>query len=384
MSLNRRDFLRLAGSGAGVMALTGTSSMALAAAPEAVSAPTPARPLRLCFNENALGMSNAAKKAAARALYDQASLYPFMRCEDLRKACAAYMGAKPETIVLTHGSAEAIRASIESHIEGDTQLVTAELTYSDGEDTARRNGLKVVKVPMLQNWGMNIEGMKKAVAEHKGCSIVYFVNPNNPTSTICDSRELNDWIRSRPANTFFVIDEAYGEYVDSKKFVSAATLVAEGCENVAVLKTFSKLFAMAGMRVGFSYSTAATAKTIRSQVAYDVMLNIAAVEAAIAELGDKTFIERSRRENKAARDITVKCLTDLGIEVLPSQTNFVFIKLTKGTTLKEFAERMKSANILVGRPFPPATDWCRVSLGTAADMRFFAQTMRQFRAKGWI
>ena len=70
--------------------------------------------------------------------------------------------------------------------------------------------------------------------------------------------------------------------------------------------------------------------------------------------------------------------------MLPSQTNFVFIKLTKGTTLKEFAERMKSANILVGRPFPPATDWCRVSLGTAADMRFFAQTMRQFRAKGWI
>lgn len=381
MPLNRRDFLRMAGSGAGALALAAQAPAALAAeAPFA--APTAARPLRLCFNENALGMSEAAKKAAARAVYERASLYPFMRCEDLRKACAAYMKAKPETIVLTHGSAEAIRAAIESHIEGPTQLVTAELTYSDGEDCARRNGLKVVKVPMGKNWSMNIKGMKEAVAAFKGRSIVYFVNPNNPTGTICNSRELNDWIRSKPADTFFVVDEAYGEYVDDKKWVSAATLVQEGLDNLCVLKTFSKLFAMAGMRVGFSYSTKKTADTIRSQVAYDVMLSIPSVEAALAELADKDFIERSRAENKKAREITCGAFDELGIEYLPSQTNFVLMRL-KGS-LKDFAGRMKAEHILVGRPFPPADNWCRISFGTVADMQYFVKKLREFRAKGWV
>lgn len=379
MPLVRRDLLRLAGA---TMLAFGGSALAAPVSKPPFQAPTQKTPLRLCFNENALGMSDAAKKAASRAIAEQSSLYPFMRCEVLRKACAAYMGGKPENIVLTHGSAEAIRASIESHIVENTQLVIPELTYSDGEDCARRNGIEVVKVPMLKDLSIDIEGMKKKVVAHKGRSIVYFVNPNNPTSTICDSKVLNDWIRSKPENTFFVIDEAYGEYVDSKKFVSAKTLVDEGFDNLTVLKTFSKLFAMAGMRVGFAYSAAKTSDQIRTQVAYDVMLNIAAVEAALAEISDKEFIEMSRRENAQARALVCKCFDELGIKYLPSQTNFVFMEL-KGP-LKEFAERMKAEHILVGRPFPPATQWCRISLGTVEDMRYFVRKLNEFRAKGWV
>lgn len=381
MSLNRRDFFCFAGAGASVLAFSGAVSAA-AVSTTSFKAPTADKPLRLCFNENALGMSVAARKAAARAIEEQGSLYPFMRCEALRKACAAYMGGKPENIVLTHGSAEAIRASIECNIADDTQLVVPELTYSDGEDCAKRNGIKVVKVPMLKDLSIDIEAMKKAVASHKGRSIVYFVNPNNPTSTICDSKVLNDWIRSKPADTFFVIDEAYGEFVDSKKFVSAKTLVDEGLDNLAVLKTFSKLFAMAGMRVGFSYAVPQTTDKIRTKVAYDVMLNIAAVEAALVELNDKEFIEASRRENAQARDLVCRAFDELKIEYLPSQTNFVFMKL-KGS-LKDFAGHMKSENIWVGRPFPPATQWCRISLGTVQDMQYFVKKLHEFRRKGWV
>lgn len=383
MPLNRRELLRLAGAGAGVFALAGsTGAVAAPVTKPSFQAPTASRPLRLCFNENALGMSDAAKKAAAQAIAEQSSLYPFARCEVLRKACAQYMGGKPENIVLTHGSAEAIRASIECNIVGDTQLVIPELTYSDGEDCARRNGIKIVKVPMLPDWSIDIEGMKKAVAAHKGRSVVYFVNPNNPTSTVCDSKVLNDWIRSKPADTFFVIDEAYGEFVDSKKFVSAKTLVDEGFENLSVLKTFSKIFAMAGMRVGFSYAAPKTSDKIRSKVAYDVMLNIAAVEAALVEIKDKAFIEMSRKENAQARALVFHAFDELKIDYLPSQTNFVFMQL-KGS-LKEFADRMKAEHVLVGRPFPPATQWCRISLGTVQDMQYFVEKLREFRAKGWV
>lgn len=381
MPLNRRDLFRFAGAGAGVLALGSAAAAAPVSRPAFVP-PSPSKPLRLCFNENALGMSAAAKKAAVRAIEEEASLYPFMRCEVLRKACAAYMGGKPENIMLTHGSAEAIRASIECNIDENTQLVIPELTYSDGEDCAKRNGIKVVKVPMREDLSIDIDGMKKAVAAHKGRSIVYFVNPNNPTSTICDSKVLNAWIRSKPADTFFVIDEAYGEFVDSKQFVSAKTLVDEGLDNLAVLKTFSKLFAMAGMRVGFSYATAKTTDKIRTKVAYDVMLNIAAVEAALSEINDKAFIEMSRKENADARALLCSALDELKIKYLPSQANFVFMEL-KGS-LKEFSDRMKAENILVGRPFPPATQWCRISLGTVADMRYFVEKLRQFRRNGWV
>lgn len=381
MPLNRRDLFRFAGAGAGVLALGSAAAAAPVSRPAFVP-PSPSKPLRLCFNENALGMSAAAKKAAVRAIEEEASLYPFMRCEVLRKACAAYMGGKPENIMLTHGSAEAIRASIECNIVENTQLVIPELTYSDGEDCAKRNGIKVVKVPMREDLSIDIDGMKKAVAAHKGRSIVYFVNPNNPTSTVCDSKVLNAWIRSKPADTFFVIDEAYGEFVDSKQFVSAKTLVDEGLDNLAVLKTFSKLFAMAGMRVGFSYATAKTTDKIRTKVAYDVMLNIAAVEAALSEINDKAFIEMSRKENADARALLCSALDELKIKYLPSQANFVFMEL-KGS-LKEFSDRMKAENILVGRPFPPATQWCRISLGTVADMRYFVEKLRQFRRNGWV
>lgn len=381
MPLNRRDLFRFAGAGAGVLALGSAAAAAPVSRPAFVP-PSPSKPLRLCFNENALGMSAAAKKAAVRAIEEEASLYPFMRCEVLRKACAAYMGGKPENIMLTHGSAEAIRASIECNIVENTQLVIPELTYSDGEDCAKRNGIKVIKVPMREDLSIDIDGMKKAVTAHKGRSIVYFVNPNNPTSTVCDSQVLNSWIRSKPADTFFVIDEAYGEFVDSKQFVSAKTLVDEGLDNLAVLKTFSKLFAMAGMRVGFSYATAKTTDKIRTKVAYDVMLNIAAVEAALSEINDKAFIEMSRKENADARALLCSALDELKIKYLPSQANFVFMEL-KGS-LKEFSDHMKAENILVGRPFPPATQWCRISLGTVADMRYFVEKLRQFRRNGWV
>lgn len=380
MSVNRRDLFRVAGAGVGAWMFGVGATQAAIAVPKFVP-PTAKSPLALCFNENSLGMSPSAK-AAAQASLAQASRYPFARAEALRKACAKFMGGKPENIMLTHGSAESIRAAIESHIVPNTQVVVPELTYSDGEDTARKNKLKVVKVPMGPKWSIDIEGMKKAVAAHNGFSIVYFVNPNNPTSTIVSSKALNDWIKSKPANTFFVVDEAYAEFVEDKSFVSTKTLVDAGYDNLCVLKTFSKIFAMAGMRIGFTYAVPAVVKQCRTQVAYDVMLNIAGIEAALAELNDKEFLELSRKENDAARKVTYAALDELKLEYLPSQTNFVFVNLK--SDLKTFADRMKAKNILVGRPFPPATQWCRISLGTVAEMKYFVAVLKDFRKAGWI
>lgn len=353
MQLNRRELLLGATAGALMMSSTAHAKPVVDVPPFA--APTAKNPMLLCFNENPLGMSLKAKVAAKNAL-DNASRYPFIRVEALRAACAKFMGGKPENVMPSHGSAESIRAVIEAYLTPETQFVVPALTYSDGEDTVRKNGhTRITKVPMGKNWSIDLEGLKKAVASYKGPSIVYFVNPNNPTSTIVDSKALLNWIRSKPANTMFVIDEAYAEFVNAPGFVSAKVLVDEGYENLCVLKTFSKIFAMAGMRLGFTYAAPSVIKKARAHVAYDVMMNTCSIEAALAELK---------------------------IDYLKSQTNFVFMDLK--APLKPFMDRMKAENIMVGRPFPPATTWCRISLGTPDQMRYFVKKLKEFRQKNWI
>lgn len=383
MTIQRRTLFATAAISAAGMTLTGCAAQAAkaGAAAAAFVPPTAEKPLLLCFNENPLGMSPAAKKAVAAAA-EKGSRYPFARVEVLRKAVAQYMGGKTDNILLTHGSAEAIRASIESYKTADVQVVAPELTYSDGTDTADKNGMKVTRVAMGKDWSIDIAAMKKAVASWKGSSVVYFVNPNNPTSTIVNSTELLDWIASRPARTVFVVDEAYAEFVADPMFKSAKTLVDAGFENVIVLRTFSKIFAMAGMRLGFAYAVPATIARVKKHVAYDIMMSVPAIEAALAELADPAFLTYSREQNAEARTILTAALDKLGIAYLPSQTNFVFMNLK--APLKPFADRMKAEAIWVGRPFPPALTWCRVSLGTPAETAYFVKKLFEFREKGWV
>lgn len=383
MTIQRRTLFATAAISAAGMTLTGCAAQAAKAeaAAAAFVPPTEEKPLLLCFNENPLGMSPAAKKAVAAAA-EKGSRYPFARVEVLRKAVAQYMGGKTDNILLTHGSAEAIRASIGSYKTADVQVVAPELTYSDGTDTADKNGMKVTRVAMGKDWSIDIAAMKKAVSSWKGSSVVYFVNPNNPTSTIVNSTELLDWIASRPARTVFVVDEAYAEFVADPTFKSAKTLVDAGFENVIVLRTFSKIFDMAGMRLGFAYAVPATIARVKKHVAYDIMMSVPAIEAALAELADPAFLTYSREQNAEARTILTAALDKLGIAYLPSQTNFVFMNLK--APLKPFADRMKAEAIWVGRPFPPALTWCRVSLGTPAETAYFVKKLFEFREKGWV
>lgn len=197
-----------------------------------------------------------------------------------------------------------------------------------------------------------------------------------------DTNALFDWIRGKPANTVFILDEAYAEFVEDKSYRSAAELVREGLDNVIVLKTFSKIFAMAGLRLGFAYAAPERVKKVHDHIAYDFFQNTPAIEAALAEMNDKAFLKQSLEETLESRRIMEEVLKELQLEYLPSQTNFVFFNLKK--PLKVFADAMKAEHIMVGRPFPPATTWCRVSYVRPAEMKYVADVMRALRTKGVI
>lgn len=381
MNVKRRQLLKLSGALAGGVALAGLNRSALAdALPSSsatFSAPTAEHPIRINFNENPLGMSPRAQ-AAARDAVVKANRYAKEEIIALRSQLAGRYQLPDESILLTAGSSEGIRAAIEAYATLDTQLVIPALTYGDGEHFAAIAGMKITKVPMLAGWQFDINGLKQAVANHAGPSLVYLVNPNNPTATITPADAIEPWIASKPANTLFIVDEAYAEFVNDPRFRSVGPLLKQGADNVILLKTFSKIYAMAGMRVGYAVAQPALIARLANHVAGE-KINFCGVNAALASLHDDAFVTYSKKSNDTSRQILLQALDALNLDYLPSEANFVFFKLN--TPLAAFQQQMKQAGILVGRAFPPADDWCRISLGTPQEMTFVAHTLKQFRSQ---
>lgn len=325
LALRRRTFLNFSLLGAAVSAALPVKAFSQeTAANISFLAPTAENPIRINFNENALGMSPSAQ-AAARDAVAKGNRYAKAEITQLHgKLCDMYKVPK-NFLLLTDGSSEGIRALMGAYSRlPKVQLVIPELTYGDGEHFANLYNVPVVKVPMLADWKVDVAGLKKAVDGFDGFSIVYFVNPNNPTSTVTPASEIEPWVKSKPDNTLFIADEAYAEYVSDPKFKSMAGLIQDGLDNVVLLKTFSKLYAMAGMRVGFAVGAPSIIKMMKDQVAGE-KLNYPGVTAALVSLDDEPFQAYSRASNLESREILASCLDKLGVKYLPSSTNFMFL-----------------------------------------------------------
>ena len=174
------------------------------------------------------------------------------------------------------------------------------------------------------------------------------------------------------------MDEAYADYVTSQDYRTADALVRKGMDNVLVLRTFSKIHAMAGMRMGYLIATEDRVKHVMQYVEEDAMtISYPGVMAGIASIQDAEFLEMSKKSNILSRSIMLDALEELKLTCLPSQTNFLFHKIN--VPLGEYQTSMKQRHIIVGRAFPPADGWCRLTLGTPGEMKFVAKTMMELR-----
>lgn len=343
-------------------------------------------PLLLNFNENSLGMSPKAKQAIIDAL-PNAFRYP----DDARSALMSELGnafkLSDKHITLGNGSSETIQAAVqyvanmgqkESKV---VQLIVPDPTFNYAELYAEPLGVKIVKVPVDKTLAFDLETMQKKAQEFDGISMVYICNPNNPTAMLTPTAPLANWIKSAKENVFFIIDEAYGEFARAPEFISAISLVEAGYKNLIVTRTFSKIYALAGLRVGYGVANPDVITQIDNFVSID-NTNTAGAVAALASLKDKAYEEYSRKSIDASRQMVVDALKELQIEYAPSYANFIFHKV-KGD-VKTYQNRMKEAHIMVGREFPPAYGWSRLTLGTPEEMRYFVTTLKVFRTKGWI
>jgi len=336
-------------------------------------------PVRLSSNENALGLCPAARQAVIDGI-TEANRYPFAMRTEVRNALAAKHGVSPDCIVLGNGSTELLQMMVQATASRRTKLILAEPTFEDVSEYSLPETYVREAVPLDQRMAHDIGRMRELAQKSWDPVLVYICNPNNPTGTLTPSNEVDEWIESAPENVRFLMDEAYFEYANDPDYSSSIKWIMDR-PNVLVVRTFSKIYGMAGMRLGYGISHPTTARHIR-QFMGSTNTNALALRAALASLNDTGLIARSLESNARGAGILRECLDELGLETLPSHTNFVMHRINGD--LQAYISRMREHDMLVGRPFPPMLTYNRLSIGLPEEMERFAETLRTFRQNGWV
>lgn len=367
MELSRRDLL----TASAIMLMRPISSIAAPPGARPATAPSAdgTEPIVLCWNENPYGPSPAARAAIARSIADGCR-YPDDENPRLVGLLAEKAGFGPDHIVTGTGSGELLRALGMLAARQQGEIVAADPTYAELTGYAQRTGATLKLVPVDKQLRHDLSAMHAAVSAKT--RLVYICNPNNPTGTMVDAATIAAFVTSLPEHVTTVIDEAYLEFVEGTP--SSASLVT-GSKRVVVLRTFSKLHGMAGIRYGYGIARPEVIEEISA--ACMTTPNIFAVRGANASLGDKQFLADCRRRIVASRTRLTAELTRLHFPYAEPHGNFVFFDT--GVPIKQFSDFMQHRNILVGRRFPPFETWCRITIGTEPQMEAFTEGLRAFR-----
>lgn len=379
--MRRREFIR-AGTLSGIVA--GTSALGASADPLAALVATPRRRtstdrIRLNSNENPLGISPAAKDAVIEAI-TVANRYPSDQQAALVTKLAAAHEVSENQIVIGTGSAEVLQMVVQAYAAPRAKLVMADPTYEAVTNYQRTEAYELIKVPLTASYEHDLDRMREAAESSGHPALVYLCNPNNPTATITPSAAIDEWIADAPEHVFFLSDEAYIEYVEDERMWSSLPWIQKK-RNIVVVKTFSKIYGMAGLRLGYGIAHPDTAARL-TDFASRNNANQIAIAAAGASFRDEELITKSREVNRQSREMTETTLDELGLERMPTQANFLMHRISGD--LATYRNRMADAGFLVGRDFPPKLDWNRLSFGLPEDMGRFCDTLRDFRKKGWI
>lgn len=331
---------------------------------------------RLNSNENPYGPSERARQAMIEA-FPEGCRYPWRQYHALEELIAKQEGVTPEHIVLGAGSHEILRLAGTAYGVHGGEVLIPHPTFEGMESYAASVGAYVHRVPLTEDFELDLEAMDRRITQ--AVRLVFVCNPNNPTGTIVAGDRLRDFCQTVARRAVVLVDEAYHDYVEAAEYSSMIDLVRQG-HNIIVSRTFSKIHGLAGLRVGYGVARPDIASRLRRfRTSHSV--NILGLRAAMASYQDKDFQAFSRRKNAEVRSYLYRVLGELGYRYLPSHANFVFFHL--GRDAQVFQEAMEKRGVLVGRPFSPYLDWCRVSLGTMEEMKFFATALRELTGQTW-
>ena len=320
---------------------------------------------KLANNENNWGIPDSVMKAMEGA-WKYAGRYGYPD-PGIAEAIAEFDGVKPENVMVTAGSGEVLNVVGTTFLLGGKKVLGVEPSYASVYQHATTIKSEAIKLPLTKDYrqdiGMIIDAAKKHQSE---LGFVYICNPNNPTGAIVTKQEIKQLLDGLPAGMPVLIDEAYHHYVDDPNYATSMPYVTEG-RPVVVARTFSKIAAMAAMRIGYAV---ATPEIIQKMWPWSTgSVNVLARYGATAALKNKPAMEEAKRKTIALREKTARDLTALGYEVIPSQTNFFMVGLRR--EVQPVIQAFREEGVLVGRPFPPMTQHLRVSVGLPEEMDRF-------------
>jgi len=403
--ISRRRFGKLFGAGAALVAAKPVASLArpwssidadefarFTASPSTNGESTAI--VRLSANENPYGPSPMAIKAMTDS-FNLACRYPDEHADGLIETLAKINNVKRDQILLGNGSGEILKlcaaaftgpmtaggnrpvelaprsrgGAMPAFLPGRGKMIVPDPTFEAILNHARVNQAEVVRVPLTSNFSHDVTKMLSAARE----GLIYICNPNNPTASITPKSEIRALLSQAPQATMVLIDEAYYHYADSSDYESVIPLVKDH-PNLIVARTFSKIYGMAGLRLGYCVAQRETIERMRPHQTWD-SINIMALAAGIASLNDEDQVTTGRRVNTETKKFVVGELDTMGYKSIPSQANFIMVDLRR--PVAPLIGGLRQRNVQVGRLFPALPNHMRITIGKRPEMDAFLAAFRQ-------
>lgn len=328
---------------------------------------TDPRAIRLNANENPFGPSPKSIEAMADELH-RGQFYPGDVLRAFKAKLAVFAGVSPENLTLYNGSGSAINAMGDLFLNPDDEVVISSPTYMQYYDLPGHYGAKLVEVPALDGLYTNLEGILEAITEKT--KIIFICNPNNPTGTLLPKGTLKAFISKLPKHVICIVDEAYIDWIDEPDYMSAISLVNDET-NLIVFRTFSKIYGMAGIRMGYAVSNTALSQAIASSANIFYSNRIAAA-GAMASIADKEFYDKVYLNNKTQRKYLISEMEKMGFDVVPSQTSFIYFNPHSDN--EKIMEELDARFIFIRRFTDP---YLRVSIGRPEQNQAFLDAIKE-------
>ena len=368
--LSRRNWLKTTSLGSGLALLGGAGILPSLSAEEIKKYnPRPmAGPIRLGSNENPYGPSESMRKAMTSA-FDMGCRYPWASNASLVKMLAEKEGVPEDHIVLVAGSTEGLKVAGITFGKGG-EIITCAPTFLSMMEYAELWGTEINWVPLTKDLDFDLDEIEKRVTHET--RLVFLCNPNNPTGKLLPADRVMDFCETVSKRAVVFSDEAYYDYITEPNYPSMVELVKKG-HDVVVSRTLSKVYGLAGIRMGYLIAKPELAKKLSDRVVANT--NIMAIEAGKAALADKDFYRFSLQKNAEAKAMIIQTLNELKLPYLESHANFVFFQA--GRDITELGKTMAQKGFIIGRPFPPLNDWCRISTGTLEEIALYNQAIKE-------
>ncbi|HEY0678262.1 MAG TPA: aminotransferase class I/II-fold pyridoxal phosphate-dependent enzyme [Chitinophagaceae bacterium] len=326
-------------------------------------------PIRLTSNENPYGPSPLARKAMADAIV-ASNRYPWDTTTILREQLGSRAGLTREHVLMGAGSSEILGLVAQHAALNKGNAIAADPTFQIWIPSAQKLGLEIIRVPLTADKKHDLSSMLSRL--NNSTRLMYVCNPNNPTGTLLPASDVQRFIEEVSKKCMVLLDEAYIEYCDQQ---SLAPMVANN-KNIVVAKTFSKIYGLAGARIGYALAHPETIGQLAGlQPWQNAGASAVSLAGAIASLQDKDFVSSSKELNSKAGAFAARELKSLGCECIPSVTNFLYYstKSIKGN----WQELLRAKNILTGRVVEENGKWTRTTIGSMPEMEQFINAVKQ-------